>query len=619
MTTLHFDAIPQPLKDCRQWVAWRRQSRDGKLTKVPYQAGTNAKADVTKSQCWATFDQASEALVDGSYDGLGFVLTAADPFVGIDLDHCYDPKTHRIQPWALAIVDQIYSYTERSPSGTGLRIFVRGALPPGRRKKGPIEFYSEGRYLTVTGNHLANTPSTIEDREEILHLVHAASLGPSMRSGNRDRPSPPITTKEDMQLARMFTSKHGGKIKKLWDGDFSEYPSRSEADSALCFHLAYWFGRDPKRMDQLFRQSQLMRTKWDSGRGSSTYGAQVIDNACARTTSVAPPPDGAVLVSLADVAAEAVHWLWGSRIARGKVSLFIGPPGEGKSYLSLDMAARHSQGRPWPDAQSCPQGRSILLGAEDGLADTIRPRLELLKADLTKIHALTMVQEQQTQRGFDLSRDIAALRDKIRLTQATLVIIDPLAAYLGKTESYKDAEVRSVLAPLAKLAEEEGAAVVCVMHLNKSVAASVLNRASGSIAFVAAARTVFGVGSHPEDRERRLVLPIKSNIAAKPPILAFRIGADGLTWEANPVADISEERVFGAPPPSRGDQHEVREFLRDLLQAGTAVPVSEIFSDGRANGYTSRQLKRAADAEGIMKRKTGMKGGWTWQLGGVRF
>lgn len=291
MTAVSIECIPQGLKDRPQWVAWRREERNGKLTKVPYNAISGKTASITKPNDWTTFEQAIAALEAGGYDGIGFVLTADDPFAGVDLDHCLDPATGVIEPWALAIVDQLHSYTERSPSGTGLRIFVKGTLLGKGRKKGPIEFYCDARYLTVTGDHLTATPLTIEERHETLQLVHAEHFPKSKPNGKGGRPPQPITAADETQLARMFGAKNGEKIHKLWKGEWSgDYPSQSEADSALCCHLAYWLGRDPERMDRMFRKSQLMREKWDSRRGESTYGADCMANACATVTETYQEP-----------------------------------------------------------------------------------------------------------------------------------------------------------------------------------------------------------------------------------------------------------------------------------------------------------------------------------------
>lgn len=279
-----FDVIPHALKALPQWVGYRREERDGKVTKVPYSTMTRTRASVANPADWATFDEAMAAFHDGGFDGVGFVLTRKDPFTGIDLDHCIDPATGVIEPWALAIVDQLHSYTERSPSGTGLHIFVRGTLPPHGRKRGSIEFYQNGRYLSVTGNHLPGTPQAIEYRQLTLQRVHGVHFPKLNPNRNGSRPPQPFTSDDDTQLARMFASRHGAKILALWNGAWRDYfPSQSEADAALCFHLVFWFGHDPARIDRLFRRSGLMRDKWDSSRGERTYGARCIATACGMT------------------------------------------------------------------------------------------------------------------------------------------------------------------------------------------------------------------------------------------------------------------------------------------------------------------------------------------------
>ena len=298
MTVVSVEAIPQALKTLRRWVGWKLEQRDGKPkpTKTPYSVLTGNLASVTNPKDWATFEQAIAALEAGGYDGVGFVLTADDPFAGIDLDHCLDPSTGVIEPWALSIIDQLHSYTERSPSGTGIRIFVLGKLPPGRRRKGPIEFYDDQRYLTLTGDHLPNTPTTIEDRHATLQLVHAAHFPKPNPNGNGSRPPHPITEEDQVRLARMFASESGTKIQDLWNGEWGKYfPSQSEGDASLCCTLAFWFGRDLERMDRVFRQSGLMREKWDSRRGDSTYGADCIANACAKVKESYQESDATVL------------------------------------------------------------------------------------------------------------------------------------------------------------------------------------------------------------------------------------------------------------------------------------------------------------------------------------
>jgi putative DNA primase/helicase len=175
-----------------------------------------------------------------------------------------------------------------------------------------------------------------------------------------------------------------------------------------------------------------------------------------------------VIVCLADVHPEPVMWIWPGRLAAGKFALLVGDPGLGKSWIALDMAARLSAGSPWPDgapAVSPPAG-ALLLSAEDGLADTIRPRLDGLGGHSSRIHHVAILRAGDQERSIQLS-DIGALEDAIAQTSARLVAIDPIAAYLGGTDSHRDADVRGLVSPLAALAERTGAAILGIMHLSK--------------------------------------------------------------------------------------------------------------------------------------------------------
>lgn len=158
----------------RRWVLWHYEIRETKRTKVPLRPD-GSRASSTAPSTWATYTDCASAYVRGLGDGVGIVLDG-DGLVGVDLDHAV-AADGTVAPWAREIVSALDSYTEVSPSGAGLRVFVRGELPPGRRKRGDIEMYDRARYLTVTGRHLAGTPETIEDRRDALARVHALHLG----------------------------------------------------------------------------------------------------------------------------------------------------------------------------------------------------------------------------------------------------------------------------------------------------------------------------------------------------------------------------------------------------------------------------------------------------------
>ena len=270
MLKVNPEQIPIALKRRPHWTTWRvPPTAEGKKPKkLPYHVRTGKLASCTDPSTWSSFDEAVDALPN--YDGLNIALTG-DGLVGIDLDHCIDDGV--IAEWARAIMTLFNSYTERSPSRLGLRIFVRGMLPPGRRHRGSAEVYDRERFLSVTGDHVQGTPFTIEARDAQLAQFHAEHFP---RPIVTNRPTPvPVSVGDEEILQQMFNAKNGATIRQLWSGDFSAYPSQSEGDLALCNHLAFWFACDEARIDALFRRSALYRPKWDEGK-ATTYGRRTI-------------------------------------------------------------------------------------------------------------------------------------------------------------------------------------------------------------------------------------------------------------------------------------------------------------------------------------------------------
>jgi hypothetical protein len=229
----------------------------------------------------------------------------------------------------------------------------------------------------------------------------------------------------------------------------------------------------------------------------------------------------AVLTRLSTVPPETVTWLWPGRVARGKLNFLIGDPGLGKSWITLDVIARYTTGRPMPDGEGGgPPGSVILASAEDGAGDTIVPRLSVLGADLSSVYHVNTVTDGRTERGLQLS-DIPELENAITETGAGLLVVDPVSAYMGHSDSHRDAEVRGLLAPLAQLADRHRVTVLGVMHLSKNSQRAAIHRASGSVAFTAAARVVCAVAQDPDNEQRRFLGSVKNNLSRPAPTLAF--------------------------------------------------------------------------------------------------
>jgi primase-polymerase (primpol)-like protein len=271
------DAIPGEIKSFRAWVVWRYEWIKQKWTKVPYPTvGGSIKASSTDPSTWGTFSDAIDRYGRGEFDGIGFVLDPKNEIAGVDLDHCVGEST---AVWAMKIMFQLDSYTELSPSGTGLRILLKGAIPPGGRKKNSIEMYDSARYLTITGHHRARTPLTIESRQEAITALHtrvfAEEPGPRLR---RIHSETRLQLTDNELLEKALRAPNGHKIKALYGGDWSGYFSQSQADLALCDLLGF-YTRDDQQLDRLIRSSGLYREKWDERRGDGTYGQRTIAKA----------------------------------------------------------------------------------------------------------------------------------------------------------------------------------------------------------------------------------------------------------------------------------------------------------------------------------------------------
>lgn len=294
--------LPQELIELDQWVCYRLEwnEKRGKYDKKPLNPATGNLAQSNNPRTWGTFAQAVARAESGGANGVGFVFSEADPYAGIDLDHCIgetetDPDGapfEPVEPWALDIVNRLGSYTERSPSGTGLHIIVKATLPPGGRKTAQVEMYDSGRFFTVTGQTLGIT-NTVEARQNEVEALHAEIFPQKDKTPQSGPQTPPQPVHlDDQQLIEIAkNAKNGAKFSRLWDGNTTAYPSHSDADLALCNTLAFYAGGDAQRVDRLFRASGLMRPKWDEKRYADgrTYGEATAAKAVGDATSFYSP------------------------------------------------------------------------------------------------------------------------------------------------------------------------------------------------------------------------------------------------------------------------------------------------------------------------------------------
>jgi len=330
-----------------------------------------------------------------------------------------------------------------------------------------------------------------------------------------------------------------------------------------------------------------------------------------------PAAEELAITRLSEIEAQEISWYWPGRFPLRKPSLIAGDPGLGKSMITLDMTARGTRGLPWPDGSgNAPQGSVILLSAEDDAADTIRPRLEAAGADCSKVFIIEAIRRVKGgTRSFCLTEDLALLAAEIeRLGDVVLVVVDPISAYLGDVDTHVNAAVRGILAPLADLAGKYGPCVLAVSHLNKSGGGAAVYRVTGSLAFTAAARAVWAVAKDPHSQDgRRLMLPVKCNLAPDQEGLAYRIRpgtVPTVEWGGAVAVDVTEALTVD-PTEERNACGEAMAWLQETLKGGQ-VAATQIRADARANGIAERTLWRAKKKVGAVAEKIGTC--WFWKL-----
>lgn len=360
-------------------------------------------------------------------------------------------------------------------------------------------------------------------------------------------------------------------------------------------------GGTPEELKALVREAPLYEPTEDE--------ADAVDDV--------PVPIG---VRVSDVEREAVRWLWPGRLALGKLTIIDGDPGLGKSTLYCDLAARLTRGTEWPDGEPVETSAgAVIVTTEDGIGDTIRPRLEEAGANLDRVSVVQLIPEEEGPgRVPVLPDDAELLLGECERIGASLLVIDPLMAHLAaETNSYRDQDVRRAMAPLSEAAERHGVAIAVLRHLNKATGGSAIYRGGGSIGIIGAARVGLMVGRDPDDEGRVVLACSKNNIAARPDSLAFRLvssdrdpGTAVLRWEG--VSPLSAEDL--CRPPAKGTaRDDAADWLEAFLDDGPRAS-ADVFGAGKAAGHSEKTLYRAKDELGIEVRKRGFNGGWEWAL-----
>lgn len=517
--------IPVEPQALPQWVCWGAQGTTSgtKEWKVPYNPGTGQRAKAGQPSTWATFETACAGVAAGYYYGIGFEFSETDPFVGVDFDHCI--QDGQLAPEVAAWVEQFDSYTEISPSGTGLHIICKGKLPGGAIKTAAVEIYDRSRYFTLTGN-VYGPARPLRDAQNAIDALYAALA--ATRQKSEDKPTEPlpgsVSLTDEKLLEIAANAKNSELFTALFTGNWpGRFPSQSEADITLCNILAFYTSRNPEQMDRLFRQSGLMRDKWDRLQSGSTYGAITIENAIRHCKQVFDPRStaaedfGAIGTTQPDrklntISASAlqskeippIRYVVVDMFPQG-LSLLASPPKYGKSWFVLDLCLSVAAGRSFLNHQTIKSG-CLYLALEDS-ERRLKDRMnKVLGGDPAPEHFDYATSALDIGQGL-----IGQLESYVNEHPNTaLVVIDTLQKVRAATNSKESAystDYREV-GTLKNFADRHGLCLLLVHHLRKMADdTDPFNRISGTNGIMGAVDTAL-VMSRKSRNDPQTVLSI---------------------------------------------------------------------------------------------------------------
>ena len=315
------------------------------------------------------------------------------------------------------------------------------------------------------------------------------------------------------------------------------------------------------------------------------------------------------MIKMSDVQSQTVDWLWYPFIPYGKLTIIQGDPGDGKTTLILNIAARLSKGEGLDNDMKVTEPVKIIYQtAEDGLADTVKPRLELAEAVCERIMVI-----DETEKSLSMIDE--RLEEAVIRTKAKLLILDPIQAYLGGGMDMNRAnEARDMTKKLATLAEKYQCAIVLVGHMNKAAGNKAAYRGMGSIDFFAVARSVLLVGRVEGEANIRAVVQIKNNLAAFGHPKAFELSEDGFHWLGD--YEITADEVLGGIAPKANKLEQAKRLLREVAETNNAMQSNEIFNLAEEQGISRRTLENAKKELSIRAKR--INNSWYWELDKIK-
>jgi putative DNA primase/helicase len=527
---MSYTAVPAELRALDRWVVWCWEpdpEKPDKQKKPPYcPSDLGRHASSTNPGTWATFETALAVVEAGKADGVGFALEA--PFVGVDLDE----ELPEIDQHAVMVA--LDSYAERSPSGSGHHVVLRGSLNGHGRHPIGIGVFQTDRFFYCTGNHVHGTPTTIEDRQAQLDDVLARFLPPRKPLAEISARQPVDLDDRDL-IDKAMAARNGLEFRALWQGETGRFDGdHSAADLALCRRLAFWTSRDADRIDRMFRVSGLMREKWNR----PDYAARTIDAAIAschdvyvprgdvgslqQTNEDDPtfgedtpfPPAGAegdkpsVSASVAGIAWQrlsevemrSIVFVDRPLLQADAFHLVCGRKGMGKGTVLSEIASRVTRG------ELGSKRNVVWIGSEDSNSIDVRPRVEAASGDPGRVLVIKTGWIQLPRDVDEISRAMADMGE------VGMLVLDPVGNHIAGKNSNSETDIRDAIAPLNGIADEHKAMVFGVRHLSeKECSQGVIAAILGSSAWVQVPRAVLAIVRDNEDPQISHVQCVEGN------------------------------------------------------------------------------------------------------------
>ena len=628
-TTLIMQNTPRDLCLCPQWIVWRTETRKDKPTKVPYDTQTDREASSTNPATWTTFEQAVECYAKSDrYNGVGFVFTADDPFCGIDLDDCVDEDTN-VAPWALEVMAQFPSYTEISPSGTGLKIFLSGRKPDFARCSakdidpdgfGELELYDKARYFAVTGDRWVSSPTEVMDCQTALDAL-CERLWPQKKPAEATtEPSPPQAPPQvhgGDRAARCFAAMLKMKVADRSDGSHRLFAAAcrcvehdlTDTEALVCLKSYGILRPFPRKWSA---EEMLVRLR-DAER-SAERGAAVAED-----TGVVLPAYktvGKLLADYPELRRPTIHGL----LREGETVNLIAASKKGKSWLAVDLALAVATGWPWLGTFQTAKGKVLILDNElhgETSANRIPKVAEARSIPLAEIADQVCV-ENMRGRLVDLFQ-LESYFGAIEPGTFKVVILDAFYRFIPKgTDENDNGTVAQLYNHIDRYAQHLGCSFVLIHHASKGSQSgkAITDVGAGAGSQSRAADTHLVLRPHQQDG----VVVLDAAVRSWPPVNPMCLEWVYPVW--NPVsgldpADLRPERPRRKPrdeskPPAPAEpQWDTEKFVGAFISA-EAKPKAVILEAAEKAGLSERR------AETLLKRVVETGQAFPWQFASNR-